>query len=85
MEHIIYISLIVASLSYTAGYIVRGYVDSERLKGTRGQMELDDTPDECYACKDIGLPCDPQCRYNIKGKELNVKDVKSKKNNSEKD
>lgn len=66
---------------FMMGYIVRGKIDDEVLKETRGEMELDEG---CYGCKDIGLPCDPKCKFNsITDYEEVKEDEQSEKNNSE--
>ena len=77
-------------LCYTLGFIIGYFRAQEKFKEARGEMELDDEetilPKECYNCKDIGLPCDPNCKHNVmnSGEELKVKDVKLEENNSEK-
>lgn len=79
----IFIGMAFGLSMYMLGYVVRGFVDQEKFKETRGQMDLD----ECYGCKEAGLPCDPKCKYNVMntGKELKVKDGEPEKNDSEKD
>lgn len=86
MERNLIIIFIVAIVSYLAGYLVRGYIDNAELTQTRGEMGLgkDDVPDECYGCKDVGLPCDPNCRYNKKQREMIIH-VKHEENDSEED
>ena len=72
---------------YVMGYCIGEAVTNEKWRNTRGQMELEDEPDVpegCYGCKEVGLPCDPNCQYNLKRKELKIKDVEPEENNSEK-
>lgn len=62
---------------YILGYVMGSVITSERINKTRGELELDEG---CFGCKDIGLPCDPNC----KRKEKN-EDEQSEKNISESD
>lgn len=61
--------LITASLSYPLGYFARKWTEEERVRAYRKQMGLQDIPEECQGCKNLGLPCDPSCRYYVAGKE----------------
>jgi hypothetical protein len=84
----IFVGAVVCLFWYVMGYCIGEAVTNEKWRNTRGQMELDgesDIPEECYGCKDVGLPCDPNCQYNVmnQGKELKVKDVEPEKNDSE--
>lgn len=66
---------------FMMGYIVRGKIDDEELKQNREEMGLEEG---CYDCKEVGLPCDPKCKFNsITDYEEVNKDEQSEKNNSE--
>lgn len=60
---------------FMMGYIVRGKIDDEELKQNREEMGLEEG---CYGCKDVGLPCDPKCKFRKENE-----DEQSEKNNSE--
>lgn len=60
---------------FMMGYIVRGKVDEEERKLNREEMGLEEG---CYGCKDIGLPCDPNCK-----RKEETEDEQSEKNDSE--
>ena len=59
---------------FMMGYIIRGKIDNEEVKQNREEMGLE----ECYGCKEIGLPCDPKCKFRKENE-----DEQSEKNNSE--
>lgn len=80
---------------FMMGYIVRGKVDDAELKQNREEMGLE-TDEGCYGCKDVGLPCDPKCKFNVHDgldfAEINinsitdyeeVKDEQSEKNSNQ--
>jgi hypothetical protein len=84
----VFVGAVVCLFCYVMGYCIGEAVTNEKWRNTRGQMELDgepDIPEECYGCKDVGLPCDSNCQYNVmnQGKELKIKDVEPEKNDSE--
>lgn len=60
---------------FMMGYIVRGKNDDEELKQNREEMGLEEG---CYGCKEVGLPCDPKCKFRKENE-----DEQSEKNNSE--
>lgn len=60
---------------FMMGYIVRGKVDDVEFKQNREEMGLEEG---CYGCKDVGLPCDPKCKFRKENE-----DEQSEKNNSE--
>lgn len=60
---------------FMMGYIVRGKIDDEELKQNREEMGLEEG---CYGCKEVGLPCDPKCKFRKENE-----DEQSEKNNSE--
>lgn len=60
---------------FMMGYIVRGKIDDEELKQNREEMGLEEG---CYDCKEVGLPCDPKCKFRKENE-----DEQSEKNNSE--
>lgn len=68
-----------SALCYGIGYYVRGKVDEQNIKSIRDEMGLED--EDCKNCKDLELPCDPNCKLR---KEV-LSDGKSETNNSEKD
>lgn len=66
---------------FMMGYIVRGKIDDEELKQNREEMGLDEG---CYGCKDVGLPCDPKCKFNsITDYEEVNEDEQSEKNSNQ--
>lgn len=75
----IFIFALLCLLCYVMGYIVGINVTEDKINKTRKEMGLDE-PDECYGCKEIGLPCDPNCKYR---KELMSNGI-IEKNDSEK-
>lgn len=78
------VGAVVCLSCYLMGFVIGELRAEEKFKEARREMGFDDeTPDECYGCREVGLPCDPNCQYNLKGKELKVKDVESEKNDSE--
>jgi hypothetical protein len=84
----VFVGSVACLFCYVMGYCIGEAVTNEKWRSTRGQMELDgesDIPDECYDCKDVGLPCDPNCQYNVmnQGKELKITDVEPEKNDTE--
>jgi hypothetical protein len=86
----VFVGSVACLFCYVMGYCIGEAVTNDKWRNTRGQMELDgesDIPEECYGCKNVGLPCDPNCQYNVmnQGKELKVKDVESEKNDTQKD
>lgn len=68
---------IAALCCYVMGYIIGVKVSQEKLRANRDEMELDE---DCYGCKEIGLPCDPNCKF----RKETLKDEQFKKNDSEK-
>lgn len=60
---------------YILGYVMGSVVTSERINKTRDEMGLEEG---CYGCKDIGLPCDPNCK-----RKEETEDEQSEKNDSE--
>lgn len=62
---------------FMMGYIVRGKIDDEELKQNREEMGLE-TEEDCYGCEEVGLPCDPKCKFRKENE-----DEQSEKNNSE--
>lgn len=68
---------------FMMGYIVRGKIDEEELNHNRGEMGLDEG---CYGCKEVGLPCDPKCKFNsITDYEEVNEDEQSEENNNQED
>ena len=61
--------LITATISYAFGYAARGWVDADRRRAYRKQMGLPDISEECENCLNLGIDCDPSCRYNVSRKE----------------
>lgn len=79
---------VICLFCYIMGYCIGEAVTNDKWRNTRGQMELEDKPDipeECFGCKEVGLPCDPNCQNNVlnQGKELMIKDVEPEKNDTE--
>lgn len=74
----IVIAMLWSALCYGIGYYVRGKVDEQDIKSIRDEMGLED--ENCKNCKDLELPCDPNCKLR---KEV-LSDGKSETNNSEK-
>ena len=65
---------------FMMGYIVRGKIDDEEIKQNREEMGLEG----CYGCKDVGLPCDPKCKFNsITDYEEVNEDEQSEKNSNQ--
>ena len=62
---------------FMMGYIIRGKIDDEELKQNREEMGLDEG---CYGCKEVGLPCDKNCKFRKENE-----DEQSEKNLSESD
>ena len=60
---------------FMMGYIVRGKIDDEELKQNREEMGLEEG---CYGCKEVGLPCDPKCKFRKENE-----DEQSEKNDTE--
>ena len=62
-------------VSYILGYFIGKKITEEKFLEPRKELQLDD---ECYGCKEIGLPCDPKCKFRKENE-----DEQSEKNNSE--
>lgn len=60
---------------FMMGYVIRGKIDDEELKQNREEMGLEEG---CYGCKEVGLPCDPKCKFRKENE-----DEQSEKNDSE--
>lgn len=60
---------------YILGYIMGSVITNERRNQAREEMGLDEG---CYGCKDVGLPCDPKCKFRKENE-----DEQSEKNDSE--
>lgn len=66
---------------YILGYVMGSVITNERRNQAREEMGLDEG---CYGCKEVGLPCDPKCKFNsITDYEEVKEDEQSEKNNSE--
>ena len=61
---------------YILGYVMGSVITNERRNQVREEMGLEE---DCYGCKDVGLPCDPKCKFRKENE-----DEQSEKNNSEK-
>lgn len=48
---------------YILGYVIGSVITNERRNQAREEMGLE-TDEGCYGCKDVGLPCDPKCKFN---------------------
>ena len=70
--------LVYGAVCYGLGYFMRGLVEKSEAKQYRKEMGLEDK--ECKNCKDLDLPCDPNCKMR---KEIKS-NGKSEKNNTEK-
>lgn len=84
----IFAGAVICLFCYIMGYCIGEAVTNDKWRNTRGQMEPEDEPDipeECFGCKEVGLPCDPNCQNNVlnQGKELKIKDVEPEKNDTE--
>lgn len=62
---------------YILGYVMGSVITNERRNQAREEMGLE-TEEGCYGCKDVGLPCDPKCKFRKENE-----DEQSEKNNSE--
>lgn len=60
---------------YILGYVMGSVITNERRNQAREEMGLEEG---CYGCKDVGLPCDPKCKFRKENE-----DEQSEKNNSE--
>lgn len=60
---------------FMMGYVIRGKIDDEELKQNREEMGLEEG---CYGCKEVGLPCDKNCKFRKENE-----DEQSEKNDSE--
>lgn len=60
---------------YILGYVMGSVITNERRNQAREEMGLDEG---CYGCKDVGLPCDPKCKFRKENE-----DEQSEKNDSE--
>lgn len=60
---------------YILGYVMGSVITNERRNQAREEMGLEES---CYGCKDVGLPCDPKCKFRKENE-----DEQSEKNNSE--
>lgn len=60
---------------YILGYVMGSVITNECRNQAREEMGLEEG---CYGCKDVGLPCDPKCKFRKENE-----DEQSEKNNSE--
>lgn len=60
---------------YILGYVMGSVITNERRNQAREEMGLEEG---CYGCKEVGLPCDPKCKFRKENE-----DEQSEKNNSE--
>ncbi len=60
---------------YILGYVMGSVITNELRNQAREEMGLEEG---CYGCKDVGLPCDPKCKFRKENE-----DEQSEKNNSE--
>lgn len=61
---------------YILGYVIGSVITNEHRNQAREEMGLEE--EGCYGCKDVGLPCDKNCKFRKENK-----DEQSEKNNSE--
>lgn len=74
---------IICLLCYITGYVLGRAITLDKLRSTRGEMGLE-TDEGCYGCKDVGLPCDPKCKFNsITDYEEVKEDEQSEKNSNQ--
>lgn len=65
---------------YILGYVMGYTISNEHRNQAREEMGLEEG---CYGCKDVGLPCDPKCKFNsITDEEVNENE-QPEENNSE--